>query len=155
MHSLKEGIEAGSASPISTPSRGLTARAREFMTEDVLAIRESQFVEDAINTLVSAKVSGAPVLDEDGRIVGVISEFDCMKTLAASSFYHEGMPNKRKVSELMSRELHTVTPDTDVFTIAHMFIKHRIRRVLVVDKDRLLGLVSRRDVLRVMRDRFC
>jgi CBS domain-containing protein len=125
------------------------------MTEEVLVIRETQSVAEAIELMVRSRISGAPVLNADGKLVGVISEFDCMKALAASSFYHDGLPTMSDVSDLMSRDLHTVTPDTDVFTIAHMFIKHRIRRVLVVEDGRLRGLVSRRDVLRLMRDRFC
>jgi CBS domain-containing protein len=75
-----------------------------------------------------------------------------MKVVVASSFHQEGRPGERPVKELMTRDLHGVSPDTDLYTIAHIFIAHRIRRVPVVEHGELVGIVSRRDVLRVMRD---
>jgi CBS domain-containing protein len=127
------------------------------MTTSVITLREDQTLGDAIKLLVSKKLSGAPVLGaqgkpEQGKLVGVLSEFDCMKVLVASSFHHEGMPAMRAVSELMSTELYSVTPETDLYAIAHIFTTKRIRRLPVVEGDRLVGLISRRDVMRVMGD---
>ena len=152
MRSLKEGIEAGSASSRPTSNRPMAVKARSFMTKDVVALRETQTLSEALEVLVGKKLSGAPVLDERRRLVGIISEFDCMKVVIASSFHQEGRPGQRLVKELMTRDLHGVSPDTDLYTIAHIFIAHRIRRVPVLEFGDLVGIVSRRDVLRVMRD---
>ncbi len=152
MRSLKEGIEAGNASSRPAPSRRMAVKARSFMTENVVVLRETQTLSEALDVLVSKKLSGAPVLDGRGKLVGIISEFDCMKVVVASSFHQEGRPGERLVKELMTRDLHGISPDTDLYTIAHIFIAHRIRRVPVLEYGELAGIVSRRDVLRVMRD---
>ena len=150
MRLLKEGIEAGTASHRPASQRPIAIKARHFMTKNVVVLRERQTLAEALHVLVTRKLSGAPVLDSHGKVVGILSEFDCMKILVASSFHHEGRPKQRQVSELMTTDLHDVSPDTDVYTIAHMFIAHRIRRVPVVEHGRLVGIVSRRDILRVM-----
>ncbi len=158
MRTMQEGIAAGSASVRPPPSARPTAiKAKAFMTTNVVSLREDQTLGEAIKLLVSKKLSGVPVLgahgkDSRGKLVGILSEFDCMKVLVASSFHQEGMPAMRPVSELMSTDLHSVTPDTDLYSIAHIFTTKRIRRVPVVDGDRLVGLISRRDVMRVMGD---
>jgi CBS domain-containing protein len=150
MRLLKEGIEAGSASLRPAPRRPTTIKARDFMTTDVVVFRTTQTLSEAIDVMVGRKLSGAPVLDEQGKVVGVLSEFDCMKVMVASSFHQEGMPGMRAISELMSRKLHFVDPDADLYTISHLFITHRIRRVPVLDHGALVGLVSRRDIVRAM-----
>jgi CBS domain-containing protein len=151
MKSLSEGISAGSATLLTGPNKALAAKAREFMTRGVTTLRSSQTLSEAIQLLLEKKLSGAPVLGADGKLVGMLSEFDCMKAIVESSFHHDDRPGSNSVAELMSTDIWTVRPDTDAYTIAHLLITHGIRRVPVVDDGQVVGLVSRRDVLLAIR----
>ncbi len=117
------------------------------MSRRVLTLRKDEPVVAAVMKLVARKVSGAPVVDDDGKLVGILSEFDCMKLLANGSFHHEGVPRSLKVGDLMSTELHCVEEDADLFAIASLFISKRIRRLPVLSRGKIVGLVSRRDAL--------
>lgn len=148
--SLKEGIERAIAPPQEAPRRTVVT-AKHIMSQDLLVLHPEQPLSEAIELLVSRGVSGAPVVDKDYKLVGVLSELDCMKPLASSVFHQEGTADLLQVSEVMSREVRTVDPSTDLYTIVHRLMRHRIRRLLVVQGEVLIGLVSRRDVLRAIR----
>jgi CBS domain-containing protein len=121
------------------------------MATNVLTFKPSDRIEHAIDVLVQRGFSGAPVV-EDGRVVGVLSELDCMKLLAANSFHQEAAAMSVTVSDLMSANVISIEPDTDLFAIAHTFIKSGVRRLPVLEGERLVGLVSRPDLLRAMRE---
>jgi CBS domain-containing protein len=121
------------------------------MAKDVLTFKPGDPIQHAIDVLVQKGFSGAPVVDE-GRVVGVLSELDCMKLLAANSFHQEAAAMSVTVADLMTPNVISIGPDTDLFAIAHTFIKTGVRRLPVLDGDRLVGLVSRPDLLRAMRE---
>ena len=118
--------------------------AKEIMTTSVISLSPDTDIFDAIEVLTSRKISGAPVLDEEGHLAGVLSEKDCLRVLAGESFF-EGMGGH--VSDFMTAEVTTVTPETDIFSIAGIFLSNAYRRVPVCDGPRLVGIISRRDVL--------
>lgn len=151
MKSLSEGIAAGAASVVPA-HKALELRARHLMTTGVATLRCGQTFAQAIDVLTKGHLSGVPVLDSAGNVVGVVSEFDCIRAIVETSFHQDGAPGGRLVEHLMSREVLSVTPETDLFTIAHVLIRHRIRRVLVIDDGKLVGMVSRRDLLLAIRD---
>ena len=64
---------------------------KDIMTKRLVTFRPETNVLEAINILLKNKISGAPVLDENGNIIGVLSEIDCMETLIQDSYYHESM----------------------------------------------------------------
>jgi CBS domain-containing protein len=102
---------------------------------------------DAIHQLVEHRIAGAPVVDDHGDLVGMLSEFDCMKVVLAAGYHHEpGGP----VSELMVRNVKTVDATMSVFDLAEMFMESGFRRYPVVKDNRLVGQISRRDVLRAL-----
>jgi CBS domain-containing protein len=108
---------------------------------------------EAMSVLLAKRVSGAPVVDADGLLVGMLSELDCLRVLSSDEFYagdHEGMG---RVEAFMTPMAVTITPDTDVYGIAHYFLTKGVRRLPVVDADgRLIGQVSRRDLLRFIEE---
>lgn len=100
----------------------------------------------AVERLVDFGVSGAPVVDDEGRLVGILSEKDCIRTLAAAA-YHEAPPGT--VGQHMVRRVDTVSPEADLFHVAYHFHEMPYRRLPVVDAaGRLVGLVTRRDLVR-------
>ena len=121
--------------------------ARDVMTHSLITLTPETSIYDAIRKLVSRKISGAPVLDSDGKMVGVLSELDCLSVLASDQFHTED--HVAEVSEYMSTEFETIGPDTDIYTLAMYFRDKPARRFPVVGPTGdLVGQVSRRDVLK-------
>lgn len=125
-----------------------SVQVKDYMNAQPLTFRPDMEVMAAINQLVKHGLSGAPVVDADGRLVGMLSEKDCMQVglIAAQDTCVAG-----PVSQLMSTQLTTVTPDTNLTQMATMFIGRSFRRYPVVDGNgKLVGLISRSDVLRAI-----
>ena len=124
---------------------------RDHMTRKVLTLRHDLEIMAATRKLVEKGFSGAPVLDQHGRLVGILTERDCMK-VALHSGYHD-VPYGL-VSDYMSPDPESVTPDQSVLTIAEKFVRGRYRRYPVMDNGRLVGIISRRDVLYAMKKKY-
>jgi predicted transcriptional regulator len=117
---------------------------RELMKDKVVTLKPDMDMEEAINTLLKHKVSGATVVDEQNNIVGVFSEKDCLRIFANGAF---NMSPGSRVADYMSRDIVTVDADVDVFTVAEIFLKNPFRRLPVVENGVMIGQISRRDVL--------
>jgi len=105
---------------------------------------------EAMGVLLSKQISGAPVVDAEGRLVGMLSELDCLRVLSSDEFYAGDQEGMGHVRDFMTRDCTTITPDTDLYGIAHYFLTKGVRRLPVVDRGLLVGQVSRRDVLRLI-----
>lgn len=122
-------------------------KARDVMTRSVVTIRPNATVLEAVRVLVSRNISGVPVTDEMGQLLGVLSEHDCLRVLGSGAYDGEHVHFTQEVSDLMTVECQTVTPDRDVYSIASLFLDERIRRAPVLEGGKVVGLVSRRDLL--------
>lgn len=118
---------------------------RQFMSATVITLNPSDDLLDAIHKLVENRISGAPVLDGQGNLVGVLTERDCLKVTVSASYHGE---RAGKVSEYMSRTIETVEADASLLNVATLFQQNPYRRYPVMRDNRLVGIVSRRDVLR-------
>ena len=118
-----------------------------YMATDLITFKPDDEIGHVIKVLSQNKISGAPVLNDDGELVGIISEQDCLRVVM-DSVYHNQPVSKHLVKDYMHTDLITVPVDADIVDVANMFLKHRFRRFPVVDaKGRLKGLVSKRDIL--------
>ena len=97
--------------------------------------------------LLDKSLSGAPVVDGEGNLVGVLSKKDCLK-VAFSASYHKDWGGP--VSDYMNRDVQTVEADTDIVEVAEIFLKGPYRRFPVMENGRLVGQISRHDVLRAL-----
>ena len=117
----------------------------DVMTRSVVTLSPESDLDNAVQTLLKHRISGAPVVDGDGCLVGILSEKDCLKVVVASTF--DGLPEGR-VRSYMTREVETINASASLYDIVHRFLSRTYRRLPVVDeKGRVIGLVSRRDVL--------
>lgn len=130
------------------PNQILTAR--DLMTTSLLVFRPEQTLLEAIENLIRWRVSGAPVADADGRMVGMLSELDCLRMLASDEFYLQQQEEGALVSQFMSTVGRTIPPDLGIYAISHYFLTSPVRRLPVIEHEKLIGQVSRRDVLRGM-----
>ncbi len=122
--------------------------AREIMTKRVITLRPDMAAVDAASLLLKHGISGAPVVDAEGHLLGLLSEFDCLHAVASADYEMDGHDAIETVGQLMTRDPRTVGPETGLFMLAHAFVEMRVRRFPVVENGRLVGQVSRRDALR-------
>ena len=148
MDSLSESIRKVSQLPTFSRRDPALLVARDIMTKKLVTFRPEQTIFEAIRMLVKRQISGAPVVDERGNLVGMLSELDCLQIVASGEYYHEEITEIRRVGDLMTKQLHTINPDTGIYVIADRFLSLRLRRLPVVDGGKLVGQVSRHDVLR-------
>lgn len=117
-------------------------QARDVMNTKVVTVASDATINETIELLLGNHISGAPVVDSKGNLVGVISEFQLLETIFDPSVRSE------KVGDLMTRSVITVHEETLLADVATLFIKHRIRRLPVLDNGRLVGIISRSSLLR-------
>lgn len=121
-------------------------RARDFMARKLLTLRPEMDVFDAIGLLLKNRISGAPVVDEAGKFLGVFSEKTSMKVVIESAYAQ--LPTA-EVGAFMNDDPHrTIDEQTDLPTIVHLFLSTPYRRLVVLRGNRAVGQISRRDALR-------
>ena len=121
---------------------------KDYMTRTLVTFKPEMDVLDAVHALVEHRIAGAPVVDDEGNLVGMLSEFDCMK-IALQAGYHGQFGGP--VSDYMTKGVTTVNAEMSIVDLAQMFADKGYRRFPVTDKNRLVGQVSRRDVLRALQ----
>ncbi len=126
-----------------------SVKVSDYMARKLVTFRPDDNVLQAMEALLEARISGAPVVDADGRLVGILSEVDMLEVLMQDSYYNE---STGVVSQFMQRDVDTVEPETDIYTVAKRFRQEHRRRFPVVKNGKLVGQISRRDVLRAARD---
>ena len=124
-----------------------SVRVRDYMAASLVVLQPDMEMLRAIHLFVENRISGAPVTDEHGNLVGVLSELDCMR-VALNAGYYEQLGGQ--VHEYMSTDVRTVQADASILELAQMFLDSPYRRYPVLDNNRLVGQISRRDVLRAL-----
>ena len=120
-------------------------------SKDLITFKPDQSIHEVIDIMIEKKISGAPVLDESRKLVGIISEKDCLRIIVDQA-YHNLPMESRKVSDYMTCEVKTLSPESDVVMAAGEFLNSPVRRLPVVDNGVLIGQVSRRDIMRAAKD---
>ncbi len=117
-------------------------KAEDVMTTRVITVTENQTKQQAARLLTQHRISGLPVVNDDNVVVGVVTEYDVISK--------EG----QTVGDIMSRGVISVTPDTDLEDVGAMLVHERIKRLPVLDQGRLVGIVSRADLVREVAMRW-
>jgi CBS domain-containing protein len=132
-------------------------RARDIMMAPVVTVRPETRLKDAAAILVERGISGMPVVDETGTLVGIVSEADLVPLESAPDPRAQVRPRPwrryrvpRCVEEVMIREVVWVPPDVDASQVARLMLERRIKRIPVVEGERVVGIITRRDLLRVL-----
>jgi CBS domain-containing protein len=118
---------------------------RDFMSTDLTVLSPDDDVLRAMQLLVERRISGAPVVDARGSLRGLLTLRDCL-TVAFRAGYHGHVAGR--VSEFMTREVETVSAATPLVEVIERFYASRWRRFPVLEENHLVGLITRRDVLR-------
>lgn len=134
---------------MNSPKLPATIRARDIMTKKLVTLTPEMDVFDGVRLLLKNRISGAPVVDSDRKLIGVFTEKCCMKVLVDAAY--DQVPSNR-VEAFMIREFHTITEETDLLSIAQTIWNTGERRLPVLSDGTLVGQVSRRDVMRAAND---
>ena len=121
--------------------KAINESVRRIMTTEVVSVYTSAKISDAIDIMVKHKVGGLPVVDEESRVWAIITERDIVTIFG-------GMISGAKVSDLMSKKVVTATPKTSILEAEKRMIKNGFRRLPIVSKGKLVGIVTVMDILR-------
>lgn len=111
-------------------------KAAEVMTTKVITVREQQTKQQAARLLSKHRISGLPVVNDENVVVGVVTEYDVISKKGQT------------VGEIMTRGVISITPDTDLEEVRHILVNERIKRLPVLEQGRLMGIVSRADLVK-------
>jgi CBS domain-containing protein len=124
-------------------------RARDFMVTKPVVFARDMGLLDAVRVLVDKRISGAPVVDERGNLVGVLTERNVLRAVLVAGYHGE---SGGCVGDYMNCDVQAVNADDSLLDVATRFVETQYRRFPVMEDNRVVGLVTRRDVLRTVMD---
>jgi len=116
------------------------------MSKNVTTFVKSDCIYDVMRVLLEKKISGAPVVNKYGKLVGIISESDLMKNIVDGQYYNMPISNT-KVSKYMKKSVDFINPDRTIFEAASRFLKLKRKRFPVIQSNRIIGIISRIDII--------
>jgi CBS domain-containing protein len=125
-----------------------TTKARDIMTTNIIATKKDIHLTEVMALLLRNHISGLPVEDDEGNLIGIISEIDLVNSVFS------GNADGTTAEEVMSKAVLSFSPDVELAELVQVFSSKRLRRVPIVDKGKVVGIVSRRDILREILKRY-
>lgn len=118
----------------------------DYMTTKLITFQPNQSILEVMEAFAKHHISGGPVVDDAGFLVGIVSEADCLKQISESRYFNQPILDKR-VDNYMSKEVETIPHDTSIFDAAERFLKNNRRRLPVMKNDIMVGQISRKDIV--------
>lgn len=139
-------------------------KVKEIMSRDIKSVSPDLSAKEALNILFELKISGLPVLDKDGKLLGMFTEKEVLKAILPTYVDHKGvmiyiedvralknrimMLEKLTVKEVMRKEVVVVNEDISINEVARIMLTEKVRRIPVVDKEKkVVGIIARSDIL--------
>ncbi len=145
-------------------------KAKEIMSKDVISVHKDTTIKEIAKVLIDNKISGVPVIDEGGNLVGMVSEGDLLHketsprlpdvvNILGAIIYYNGVQRynedfKKLIAEqaesIMTKKVITVSEETEVDAIAKLMLEHGIKRVPVMNGRKMVGIISRADIIKLL-----
>lgn len=122
-------------------------RVSDYMSKNAVTFKPEQTVDEVIEALITKRISGGPVVNDNNELVGIISEGDCIKHLSESRYYNMPIENNT-VENHMIKEVETIDGNMNIFDAAQKFLNAKRRRFPIVENGKLVGLISQKDILK-------
>jgi CBS domain-containing protein len=126
-----------------------TILVKDYMVRRLTTLAPETEILHAVHILIEKDIAGAPVVDEDGALIGVLTEKDCMQVVLNATYHSE---YGGTVADFMSTDVEVMAPDDSIVDVARCFQQCRYHRYPVLENNRLVGQISRRDVMRALGD---
>lgn len=123
-------------------------KVKDYMTVNKCNFSPDMDILRAIHQLLESRISGAPVIDEHGNMIGFLSEKDCMQVALDAGYQQAGAAGR--VSEFMTNSVQTIDVETPILEVAELFLKGSYKRFPVVMDNRLVGTITRQHILRAL-----
>lgn len=141
-----QGKRAEVAAPEQSPFR-----VADYMARKLITFKPEQSMHEVTVSLLKNRISGAPVVNDENELVGIISEGNCLKQISESR-YHNLPITEGKVEQYMTKSVMTIDSNADIFEVASKFLNNRIRRFPVLENGKLVGQISQKDVMKAVLD---
>jgi len=125
-----------------------TTKAADIMTTTVITVKKDMLLTDTIALLLRWHISAMPVVDLENKMVGIVSEIDLV------NLTFDGNAADTTIEEVMVTDIVSFSPNTELADLVQTFSKKHLRRVPIIDKGKVVGIVSRRDILREILRRY-
>ena len=125
-----------------------TTKAADIMTTNVITVKKDMLLTDVIALLLRWHISAMPVVDHEDKMVGIVSEIDLV------NLTFDGNAADTTVEEVMVTDIISFSPSTQLADLVQTFSKRHLRRVPIIENGKVVGIVSRRDILREMLRRY-
>lgn len=122
---------------------------RDFMDKYVDTLSPETNIRDAVDFLLEKRVTGVLVANSKKQLLGILTEYDCLKLLTLGDAQHETPFGK--VKDFMTSEVQTIPPTMDIYYAAGLFVSAKFRRFPVVENGRIIGAITRFDILRAVQ----
>ena len=123
-----------------------TLLVEDIMTRNLVVFKPDETIHEVMKKFIKYRISGGPVVNEKGHLIGVISEADCMKEVSDSRYFNLPILDK-SVSKFMTTNVDTIDASKTIFEAASNFFKTSRRRFPVLDSNKLVGQISRKDIV--------
>lgn len=124
----------------------------DYMTKKLITFKKDTDINEVINSLLENRISGAPVLNNAGEVVGLVDDKDCLNVLFGN-MYNQRPTEPSTVANYMSNVMRTISVDDNILDVAYIFSTSPYKRLLVKDSNnKLVGQISRRDILRAIKE---
>ncbi len=136
---------------------------KDIMSTDLITVKENTQIRDIIKIFVNNKISGLPVINQDGCLSGVVSSTDILQKESSHSFYNAPIFTSHElklledakffdqiVSSIMTEDLFTIEPDATIAKMAKIMYEKKIHRLLVTEFNKLVGVVTTFDLLKLL-----
>lgn len=123
-----------------------TVLVKDIMTTNLILFTIDQSIHEVMNSFIKNKISGGPVVDDRGKLIGVISEADCMKEISDSRYFNMPILDKT-VGHFMTKKVETLPASMTLFDAASKFHDTSRRRFPVLENSKLVGQISRKDIV--------
>ena len=127
-------------------SKAKTLLVEDIMSRNLIVFKPNETIHEVMSKFIKYRISGGPVVNEKGDLIGVISEADCMKEVSESRYFNLPILDK-SVSKFMTTKVDTIDASKTIFEAASYFFKTSRRRFPVLDKEKLVGQISRKDIV--------
>ena len=119
---------------------------KDYMSKEVITFHKSDSIFEVKRILLEKKISGAPVINKSGKLIGIISETDLMKQIVDSRYYNMPM-SKTTISKYMTENVDSISPNETIFDAAEKFLRLKRKRFPVMVSNKILGIISRVDII--------